>query len=752
MITIPKQLYNHRFIRVDNEKRPIEFGWTEDKNYDLKDISTFKDDSYGVLCGYNNLIVVDVDKQFVYDKLKNIEPFCSTFTVLTANKQLPHYYFYSDVTNTKTIRFDIPKFDPIKNKEVPDRIIDLQSKGTQVIGPGSKLTNGKSYNIVNNSDIKIVNVEKLVAQLQELFPETIHMQENYKSSEQDFNDLLQTDSICKEIKQKMTIEKLLKRFNIDTSINPCECPLGHESASKRNLSFDNKKGIWRCFHCNKSGDVIHLYEYLYNCGFVTAKLKLATELGIIDTLQQTLLKLNSDPDVRNKKEKTINIMVQSFLDYNRVFTIRSDKEHPEMWIYHDGIYIPEARTYIYEFCFDILKEHYSRNIATKVIEKIIAQTFIEQHEFFINEDVNLIPVKNGLLNIKTNQIEKFSDKYKFFYKIPVIYDPAADCPNIKQFIKDIVETQCDIDTLQELFGYILYREYKIEKAVMMIGEGSNGKSKLIELMHNFLGSNNCSNVSLEEMKEGSFSIVGIHNKLINVASDLDIQTIDGSGMFKKLTGRDIIKANRKFLDSVDFVNFAKLIFATNNLPKNIDNSVGYYRRWIPIKFPFHFIIEQKCMTPKDKKADLDIISKITSASELSGLLNWALIGLQRLLKNKKYSGEISEKGVQEFWNRASSSTFCFLHDSITLTEDSNDFIPLEELNDLYSSYCHKNSKKMDDARTFGEELRTFGAVKKQKRFNTQIKYVWCRIKSNSGETYQEDLCIPYENDVNFTKI
>jgi phage/plasmid-associated DNA primase len=40
----------------------------------------------------------------------------------------------------------------------------------------------------------------------------------------------------------------------------------------------------------------------------------------------------------------------------------------------------------------------------------------------------------------------------------------------------------DLEVFYELVGYCLWKDYQIEKAVMMVGGGRNGKGKTIEMI------------------------------------------------------------------------------------------------------------------------------------------------------------------------------------------------------------------------------------------------------------------------------
>jgi putative DNA primase/helicase len=69
------------------------------------------------------------------------------------------------------------------------------------------------------------------------------------------------------------------------------------------------------------------------------------------------------------------------------------------------------------------------------------------------------------------------------------------------------------------------------------------------------------------------------------------------------------------------------MFNTNEMPSDVEFNDGFYRRFIPIGFN---------VTIPEERRDPDLSKKIIE-KELSGIFNWALSGLRRLLINKKFT-------------------------------------------------------------------------------------------------------------------
>ena len=87
----------------------------------------------------------------------------------------------------------------------------------------------------------------------------------------------------------------------------------------------------------------------------------------------------------NQPREASELIVNHIKNNQYIKTIRNDK-NKEMWIYEEGIYKPHGATYIEQICREILKEAYTQHRKKEIIEKISAETFIEQKDFFNNQN------------------------------------------------------------------------------------------------------------------------------------------------------------------------------------------------------------------------------------------------------------------------------------------------------------------------------------------------------------------------------
>jgi len=393
-----------------------------------------------------------------------------------------------------------------------------------------------------------------------------------------------------------------------------------------------------------------------------------------------------------KRGEATELLVENIEQQKNIYTTRSDIKS-EMWIYKEGIYIPQGKSFIKEYCRKMLGQAFNTHICNEVINKIEADTFIESESFFENKYIYEIPVQNGILNINSRELSHFTPEKIFFNKLPIKYNPDLDCEKIDKFLSDVLKNEEDKTVFYEIAGFGLLKDYRFEKAFMFVGDGRNGKGKALELLKRLVGAENCSGIPLGSLRSDSFNISELFGKLFNLAGDISSKDLKETGMFKSLTGRDTISAQRKFLKDLIFQNYSKMIFACNELPRVYDYSSGFWERWILFEFPYKFVDKDIFEKEEDKTnlkiKDINIIDKITTEKELSGFLNAALDGLERIMKKEKFSSSKGTKETKDTWIRKSDSFMAFCMDCIV--EDYKEKISKKELRKNYSLYC-KNHK------------------------------------------------------------
>ena len=448
-------------------------------------------------------------------------------------------------------------------------------------------------------------------------------------------------------------------------------------------------------------------------------------------LLQQFLELTTTEN-KNWSEAT-ELLVNYIKERYYIYTTKNDQK-TEMWIYKKGIYVPEGKSKVKSILRIILKRWYTLFVYGRVMAKLEPDTFIDEEKFFNQNDINEIPLRNGILNIQTKELTSFTPKKVFFNKLNAKYDPTAECPKIDKFLRDVLTEEEDIKIMYEIIGYCLLKENRFEKAFMFLGEGRNGKDKTIELIKRLLGIDSCASVTLSRLERDGFALSECFGKMVNLASEISNQDLKDTSRFKAMTGRSVVAGQRKFLTTINFVNYAKFIFACNELPMVYEHTRAFWDRWLLLDFPYFFVPEEELDQEnwKLKLKDETIIERITTPVELNGLLNKALDGLDRLLKNKRFSSTKGSKEIKELWIRKANSFMAFCLDK--LKESYNNYIPKRDIRKSYNKYCKQHKVKGTSDKNIKATLQDlFGVSEERKNIPLTLEQEWCWI----GITFKE---------------
>jgi hypothetical protein len=365
VIEIPKQLQGCRFI-LTNKKIPIEKNWTSKNNYDYDDtilINHLRDNNtYGVIGGYKNLVILDFDNKELQEKVYPLLP--KTFTVKTAGKGLLHLYFY--------VSDDAGSFKYLSEDD--STLIDFQGIGKMVIGPGSVI-GSKSYSVIEDREIATVEM----SEIKKIFKDFIHIEvSDVHTGKNKLNDdvlkLLDNDPVVKDIKTKYPITKLLTKFNITIptgSKHNTMCPLGHSSIGGICFSYNKNATLWKCFHCGRGGDVFSLYMDYYGVDFFKAKEDLYRELYIEGNDYDKAMKNLYNRCVLNKSmdgyitQQIADLMIKN---YNLYYTM----ENKIMYYYDNdtGIYRNYGEYIIQKDMETYFKEYSKTTPVNETINKV----------------------------------------------------------------------------------------------------------------------------------------------------------------------------------------------------------------------------------------------------------------------------------------------------------------------------------------------------------------------------------------------
>lgn len=274
----------------------------------------------------------------------------------------------------------------------------------------------------------------------------------------------------------------------------------------------------------------------------------------------------------------------------------------------------------------------------------------------------LLAMRNGLIDIAAavaapaNVPKVMNHSSDWFSPVCLEYafDPAATCPQWLTFLDEILESdQQRIRLVQEWFGYCLRFDTTLHRFLVLIGDGANGKSVLLAVLTALLGAQNVSHVPLEFFGE-RFHLTATLGKLADIVPEFGSPKRIDEGVLKAFVAGDPLYFDRKNLPPVHARPTARLVFATNEVPRFHDRSEGIWRRMIML--PFRVVI------PADRQ-DVHLIEKLQR--ELPGLFNWSLEGLRRLRRQGRFTEPDLCRAALEDHRQECNVARAFLQERVT---------------------------------------------------------------------------------------
>ena len=248
-------------------------------------------------------------------------------------------------------------------------------------------------------------------------------------------------------------------------------------------------------------------------------------------------------------------------------------------------------------------------------------------------------VRKGLLNYMPPKTQE--DIIELFRELaPKSFKAFMDW--VRKPGEDEKEAYPRVVLLLEIIGYTLYpHEYPFHKAVLLLGERFNGMTTYLRLIERILSRQNISSVNLTELDPSvnRFAAADLYGKLANLSSEPAKGVFDPT-RFKMATGEDPMPFERKHRDRFLDHNYAKMIFAANELPHVIEDTYSFWGRWIVIEFPNRF------------DPDPTFFERTFTPDEIEVIILLSLHAFRLVLERKAFSESGIEDAREEWLSRS----------------------------------------------------------------------------------------------------
>lgn len=341
----------------------------------------------------------------------------------------------------------------------------------------------------------------------------------------------------------------------------------------------------------------------------------------------------------------------------------------------------------------------------KKVKKAVAMMkimFASSEEYF-NRGSNLICLKNGTLDPTERKLLPHSPRHYLSNQVELDFDPSATCPLWLQTLDEIFAPDADKDEkirlLQEFIGYCLVADTSFHKFLWLVGGGGNGKSLVLSVLVALLGRANVSSAHIERL-ENAFVRAELQGKLVNISSEMSADATIADGYLKQIVAGDIIEAERKYEPSFSFKPYARLIAATNTLPRLRDHSDGFFRRAIILRFNRQFLEHEQ-----DKQRETRLMA------ELPGILNWALAGRTALYERGNFLIPTSSKVEVSQYRVDSDPVQQFSDEEVISDPEGKEKFASAKVYAHYKEWCTNNGYRALAINSFAKRMEALGFKK-----------------------------------------
>jgi putative DNA primase/helicase len=293
----------------------------------------------------------------------------------------------------------------------------------------------------------------------------------------------------------------------------------------------------------------------------------------------------------------------------------------------------------------------------------------------------IICVGNGVLRLSDRHLWPHDPRLFVLNSIETEYRPEAEAPRFLRFLDELWgEDGEDLArrVLQQWFGLVLTDETRFQKGLIIVGPARSGKGTIARVLYRLLGPKNYCGPSLNQLSQ-QFGMQSLIGKKLAVVPDARLDNrANRSVITEKLLsiiGEDPQEVNRKNKDYWSGILRLRVMILSNELPDFKDDSGVIATRFLILQTVNSYLGRE------------DIKLDETLGKEMSGVLNWALDGLEHLNERGKFTtpgnGELNEE-----LSSIASAVKAFANECCELGD--GDTVPCEELYRAYQEWCKGN--------------------------------------------------------------
>ena len=331
--------------------------------------------------------------------------------------------------------------------------------------------------------------------------------------------------------------------------------------------------------------------------------------------------------------------------------------------------------------FDLQKKR-TANTLNNVITHL--RGIVEKRGAF-SERRKIIHLANGVIvfNGVDAELRPFSPEFLSRNRSPIAFDEKATCDRfLNELVLPAVHPE-DVELLQKFAGMFLLGYNRAQRLLILDGEAGRGKTQFANVIQGLVGMVNVTQLRTKHLAE-RFELFRYLKKTLLVGVDVesDFLSTKGAAVLKGLVGGDWFDAEQKGGTGCFQVQgtFNVLITSNARLRVRLQGDLGAWRRRLNI-------VRYEAPPPSKRIPDF---GSYLVRTEGSGILNWALLGAQKVLSEIPDEGgdfkmTPRQREVVDSLLAESDSLRHFLQDR--LIADTYGDVTSSEIVEAYAAYC-----------------------------------------------------------------
>lgn len=298
--------------------------------------------------------------------------------------------------------------------------------------------------------------------------------------------------------------------------------------------------------------------------------------------------INWRNDDKNNKKMNPNICTELLLLHTHVIKIGDDSDTALLGVYNPDTGLYDTSQTAFHQLIRTMNPTYTRHDRGEVISNLKIDVKLKKG---IN-DKYLMPLANGIYDIKHQKLLSFSHEYIFTSKIATAYPVNGVSKEVEALVDEFLGNYRTDEEFKLLLLQIgqeaMNPNHTHNKMIFLKGyAGSNGKSTYEELLINTIGEGKIASLTPSNFSE-RFATSSLVGKVANIADDIDGDHILKNGVLKSVTTGNAVNVEKKGGDRFTVHFKTALIFSCNNMPNFEDKSGGLARRLLILPFKRQF--------------------------------------------------------------------------------------------------------------------------------------------------------------------